>query len=298
MKPINRSSSIEVSALVADEFAADISGVQVAALSDDDFDVLYNVWLEYGVVRLRKQSLNDRQLVDFSRRFGELDVAPPNEVQRQSVGDFPEILVVSNIRENGEAIGVLGSAEALWHTDMSYIEMPPKASLLYAIETPDHGGETSFLDMHHACERLDSDTLERISSMHIKHDGSTNSAGYLRLGSVDSDDPRETAGHIHPVVIDHPETGRKALYLGRRHRAWIADMALDQSEAELDRLWHQTLDNARIWTQHWMPGDLVIWDNRAVMHQRNPFDDQARRRMHRTQVRGESVPIGAKHSDA
>lgn len=290
MHPGNRSSSIEVNALVAGEFAAEVSGIQLAAISDSDFDVLYNVWLEYSVIRLRQQALNDQQLVEFSRRFGELDVAPPNETQRQSLDQHPEILVVSNIKEDGAAIGVLGNAEAQWHTDMSYIETPPKASLLYAIETPNEGGETSFLDMHDAFDRLDSDARERVKSMHIKHDGSTNSAGLLRRGFADSDDPRETAGYIHPVATQHSETGRGALYLGRRHRAWIPQLDLKQSEAELDWLWRETLNSARIWTQTWEPGDLVIWDNRAVMHQRNPFDAKARRRMHRTQVRAQTAP--------
>lgn len=285
--------NFDIKPLVENEFAADVSGVQAASVSEGDFDLLYNIWLEYGVVRLRKQVLSDDDLVRFSRRFGNLDIAPPNETVRQSVEGFPEILVVTNVREDGQAIGILGNGEAQWHTDMSYVETPPKASLLYALETPNEGGNTSFIDMHHAVETLGSEIVDQLRSMSIKHDASTNSAGFARLGSTHNDDPRRGNGCSHPLIIRHPETGRPALYLGRRHRAWVCGLGLEESEQKLDWLWNQTLAQARIWTQIWQPGDLLIWDNRAVMHQRNAFDDSLRRRMHRTQVSGDSAPAAA-----
>jgi len=294
MKPINRTERFEVNVHVDGEFAADVHGLQIASLSDSDFDVLYNIWLEYSVIRLRGQTLNDNELVTFSRRFGELDLAPKTEGHRDTAPDRPEVLVVSNIVENGRQMGVLGSGEAVWHTDMSYVQMPPKASLLYALETPQAGGETSFLDMHHAYRQLNPLLRERTANLQIKHDGTTSSAGRLRPGMseiADLNDPLQTPGFVHPAVIQHPETTRTCLYLGRRHRAWIPEREPEEADQQLDELWAHTLNTARTWTQTWTPGDLVIWDNRAVMHQRNPFDAKARRLMHRTQVRGETAPI-------
>jgi len=264
MRPVQPTERFEIDVHIDNEFAADVRGLQLASLTESDFDVLYNIWLEYSVIRVRQQTLSDADLVRFSQRFGELDPAPP-----------------------------LGSGEAVWHTDMSYIPMPPKASILYALETPSTGGETSFLDMHHAWLQLDTEAREFAQRTQIKHDGTTSSAGTLRPGmaAIDGlDDPLQTPGCLHPAVIRHPETGNACLYLGRRHRAWIPGMDRTEADAHLDKLWEMTIKTARTWTQTWMPGDIVIWDNRAVMHQRNPFDAHARRLMHRTQVRGETAP--------
>jgi len=293
MRPTQPTARFEIDVHVDNEFAADVHGLQLASLSETDFDVLYNIWLEYSVIRIRQQRLSDAELVRFSQQFGELDMAPPTESADDGVAGFPEVLVVSNIVENGRKLGVLGSGEAVWHTDMSYIPMPPKASILYALETPSTGGETSFLDMHHAWLQLDTKAREFAQTIEIKHDGTTSSAGTLRPGMAaidDLDDPHQTPGCLHPAVIRHPETGNTCLYLGRRHRAWIAGMDRTDADAHLDKLWELTTKKARTWTQTWMPGDIVIWDNRAVMHQRNPFDADARRLMHRTQIRGETAP--------
>jgi taurine dioxygenase len=123
---------------------AEVDGIDLRRITDADFAAVYQVWLEHSVLLFRGQTLDDDDLIAFSRRFGELDFAPIQENGRRFVDGHPEIYVVSNVVENGVAIGSLGAGEAVWHTDMSYLEDPPKASMLYAIEVPPAGGNTGF----------------------------------------------------------------------------------------------------------------------------------------------------------
>ncbi|HYM31581.1 MAG TPA: TauD/TfdA family dioxygenase, partial [Candidatus Cybelea sp.] len=203
---------------------------------------------------------------------------------------LPEIYIVSNVIENGQPIGSLGAGEAVWHTDMSYLDQPPKASMLYALEVPPAGGNTSFCSMYRAYEALPPALQAQIASLRIKHDGTYNSGGYLRQGVIADDDPRTSPGTAHPLVCLHPETGRRMLYLGRRRNAYLMGLALEESEALLDELWSYAERPDFAWTHVWRVGDLVLWDNRCTMHRRDPFDDAARRVMHRTQIKGERRP--------
>ena len=273
---------------------ADIRGVDLARLSDAEFDTIYEAWLHYQVLRFRGQELGDAQLVEFSRRFGDLDIAPPNENGQRFVEGFPEILVISNVVENGIEIGSLGSGEAVWHTDMSYIEHPPVGSILYSWEIPAQGGNTGFLNMYSALAGLPADLRERIFGLRLKHDATTNSAGYLRAGIEDNLDVKTSPGAIHPMVIEHPQTGRPALYLGRRHRAYIVGLPLEESEDLLDELWRHAMRPEYCWHQQWRVGDLLIWDNRCTMHRRDAFDPDSRRIMHRTQIKGGESPRPAR----
>jgi taurine dioxygenase len=133
---------------------AEVGGVDLRRISDVDFAALHHAWLDHLVLLFRGQTLNDDDLIAFSQRFGKLDFAPIQENGRRFVEGHPEIYVVSNVIENGEAIGSLGAGEAVWHTDMSYLEDPPKASMLYAIEIPPAGGNTGFTNMYRAFEEL------------------------------------------------------------------------------------------------------------------------------------------------
>ena len=266
---------------------AEVRGIDVRRVDDETFAWIKTAWLEHLVLLFRGQHLSDGELVAFSRRFGELDIAPPNENGVRSVDGFPEVLVISNVVEDGVEIGSLGNAEAAWHTDMSYIEAPPTGSLLYALEVPPAGGDTGFLNMYQALEALPEVLDRRIEGLAIKHDATTNSAGYLRAGTEPAADLTRSPGACHPTIRRHPETGRPALYLGRRHLAYVPGLALDDSEDLLDQLWAHVTQERFTWHHQWRAGDLVIWDNRAAMHRRDSFDAGARRIMHRTQIKGD-----------
>lgn len=270
---------------------AEIRGVDLRRMDDALFGAIHRAWLDHSVLLFREQALADDDLIGFSRRFGGLDFAPVQENGRASVEGHPEIYIVSNVLgADGAPIGSLGAGEAVWHTDMSYLPRPPKASMLYALEVPSAGGDTSFADMHAAYDRLPDALQRRAEGLRVKHDGTYNSGGYVRAGVTPTDDPRTSPGTLHPLVCRHSETGRRMLYLGRRRNAYIEGLSLAESEALLDEIWSHATADAIAWRHQWRVGDLVLWDNRCTMHRRDPFSADARRVMHRTQVMGEAPP--------
>ena len=268
---------------------AEIRGVDLRVIDDASFAAIHRAWVDHLVLLFRGQTLSDDDLIAFSRRFGDLDWAPIQETGRRFVEGKPEIYVVSNVIENGEPIGSLGAGEAVWHTDMSYIPDPPKASMLYALEVPPSGGDTGFVNMYAVYEALPSALKQRIAGLTVKHDGTYNSGGYVRQGIAATDDPVNSPGAVHPLVCTHPESHRRALYLGRRRNAYIPGMPLAESEKLLDEIWTYVRDEFT-WYNQWRVGDLVLWDNRCTMHRRDAFDSDARRIMHRTQIKGEARP--------
>jgi len=267
--------------------AADIVGIDLSQpLSDATFQAIHDAWMQHLVLRFRGQTLTKEHLLDFSRRFGELDKAPINTRGKPWIDGYPDITVMSNIKVDGEPIGGLGYGEAVWHTDMSYQEITPTGALLYGVEVTRAGGETGFISMYQAYDTLPADLRAAIEGKRIKHDASYNSAGDLRKGFKPVTDPSEAPGAIHPAVIRHPVTGRRALFLGRRPNGYIMGMPLAGSEALLDRLWAHATQPQFAWYQTWKVGDLMMWDNRCTLHRRNAFDPSERRYMLRTQIRG------------
>ncbi len=271
-------------------FGAEIAGLDLRQIDDDAFAAIRRAFIAHSVLLFREQQLSDADLIAFSRRFGPLDMAPVQENGRRFVEGHPELYVVSNVVENGIAIGSLGAGEAAWHTDMSYLDDPPMASALYALEVPESGGDTFFADMYGAYAALPEALRRRIAGLSLKHDGTYNSGGYLRAGLAASDDPRSSPGAVHPLVCTHPESGRSCLYLGRRRNAYLIGLPLAESEAILDALWAVATQEALAWRHRWRAGDLVLWDNRCTMHRRDAFDPGARRVMHRTQIKGKTRP--------
>jgi taurine dioxygenase len=269
---------------------ATVSGVDLRDIDEAAFARIMQAWHDHAVLLFRDQTLSDQDLIAFSRRLGDLDWAPVQETGRRFVEGLPEIYIVSNVLVNGEPIGSLGDGEAVWHTDMSYLDVPPKASMLYSLEVPPTGGNTSFCTMYGIYEALPATLKERIAKLKIKHDGTYNSGGYVRQGVRPTDDPRTSPGAVHPLVCVHPVTGRRMLYLGRRRNAYLVGLELSESEALLDELWEFVDEPRFAWEHVWRVGDLVMWDNRCTMHRRDPFDPNSRRVMHRTQVKGDQRP--------
>ncbi|WP_316160116.1 TauD/TfdA family dioxygenase [Bradyrhizobium sp. SZCCHNRI20481] len=285
----SRSSNIEIIP-TGRQLGAEIRNVDLKHLDDAGFSALLRAFHTHSVLLVRGQGLTDQDLIAFSRRFGDLDWAPVQENGRRFVDGLPEIYIVSNVKVNGEAIGSLGAGEAVWHTDMSYLDTPPIASALYALEIPPVGGNTSFCSMYAVYDALPPELKRRVADLKIKHDGTYNSGGFVRQGVTPTDDPRTSPGAIHPLVCTHPDSGRQMLYLGRRRNAYLVGLGLAESEALLDELWTYVARPEFAWEHVWKVGDLVIWDNRSTMHRRDPFDDHARRIMHRTQIKGTDRP--------
>jgi taurine dioxygenase len=270
---------------------AEISGVDLARLTDRDFVAIEAAFARYSALLFRDQTLTDDDLLAFSRRIGELDPPPIQEHGRQSPAGYPDIYVVSNVLDpQGQPIGALGAGEAVWHTDMSYLDLPPDASMLYALEVPPAGGNTWLCGMHAAWESLSATLKDAIRGRRIKHDGTYNSGGYVRKGVTPTDDPHKAPGAWHPAVCRHPVSGVPLLYLGRRRNSYVEGLSPAESEALLDKLWEHAARPEHTYEHRWRVGDLLLWDNRSTMHRRDPFDANARRVMHRTQIKGKWQP--------
>ena len=252
-----------------------------------DADAMRRALDEHLVLLARDQRLDDPALIAFSRVFGELDPPGPNPYGAPFLPAFPEINVISNVVENGRPIGNLGAGEAVWHADMTYVEKPPGAALLHALEAPEGEGDTYFANQFAAWEALPAGLKRRIEGLRCVHDSAHNSAGMLRRGYFETADVRETPGARQPLVRTDPVTGGKALFLGRRPHAWVVGLEVEESDALLDRLWAHASAPRFVWRHRWRPGDLLVWNNLGVLHRRDAFDAGARRIMHRTQIRGE-----------
>ncbi|MBT3427068.1 MAG: TauD/TfdA family dioxygenase [Gammaproteobacteria bacterium] len=267
-------------------FAAEVSDIDVRSITNDEFNRVYEAWLTYGVLRIRRQHINEDELQAFSSRFGPLEEIPMGRLPESERAKIKNRYVtqLSNILKDGKPIGGLGNAEASWHSDMTYIDNPPPASVLLGIEIPEKGGDTYFADQNAALMAIPDDLLARLRGLSIKHNAAHTSVGKLRPGFEAFDDPRDAPGSVHPVITAHPETGKQALYLGRREWAYIPGLELDDSEALLDEIWSYAALPENVWQQQWQPFDLIIWDNRRVLHRRDDFNQSARRLMKRCQV--------------
>ncbi|MGY8525327.1 TauD/TfdA dioxygenase family protein [Paracidovorax citrulli] len=276
-----------------DGIGADVVGVDLrAGVDPQQLPDILAAWSEHLVLRFRgNRDLSLDKLAEFSSLFGKLDAAPIASVSMGADHQRPrpDITVISNIVEQGRALGGLGAYEAAWHADMTYNVRPPKGSALYAVEVPPQGGNTQFANMVAAFETLPPELKTMALALECIHDASRNSAGELRFGFEEITDPRRTVGARHPVVRTHPVTGRKSLFLGRRRNAYLFGLPLDESEELLDRLWAHATQRSPVWTQRWEVGDVVLWDNRCTMHRRDAFDPASRRLMYRTQIAGEDV---------
>ena len=230
-------------------FGADITGVDLANLTDNAFEAIYRAWLTFGVLRFKGQTLNKDSLQTFSQRFGPLEQIPTGRMTEEQKARLGNLFVtpISNIKVDGKPIGGLGDAEATWHSDMTYVELPPPASVLLGVEIPQNGGDTYFADQRAALASLPDTLRQRIDGLTIKHNAAHDSVGNLRSGFERFDDPRDAPGAVHPIIRKHNETGEACLYLGRREWAYIPGLPLDESEALLDELWSYAI-----------PADFVV----------------------------------------
>ena len=267
----------------------EIDGIDVSKpLPQADIDAIEAAWRERLVVVFHGQSLSDPQLIAFSKNFGELDPPGPNPYGEPFNKAHPELNVISNVVERGKPIGNLGDGEAVWHADMTYVDLPPKAAMLHALEVPppEAGGNTYFANMFEAYETLPADMKRAADGRIAVHDASRNSAGMLRKGFKEISDVRETPGAHHPLVRTDPKSGRKALFLGRRPNAYVLGLEVAESEALLDALWTHATQPRFVMCHEWTVGDLLMWNNLSVLHRRDPFDPKTRRVMHRSQIKG------------
>jgi len=268
---------------------AEIIGLDIAKpITEEDFARIHRAHLDHHVLVFRNQQISPQEHIDFSRRFGPLEIHVLHQFQLRN---HPEILIVSNIKENGEPIG-LGDAGVYWHSDISYKPKPSLGSLLHAQELPSEGGDTLFADQHLAWESLPDDLQQRILPLKAEH---SYLAKYEELRAKNPWRPKlsqaqidQVAPAVQPVVRTHPETGRKALFVSEHFTTRIVGLPQDESDALLAELFAHSVKPEFVYRHTWAPHDLVFWDNRSLMHLAAGTPDHLRRRLNRTTIVGDT----------
>lgn len=274
-----------------DALGAEVIGLDLSApLAAGDFARIHRAHLDHHVLVFRHQRITPDEQVAFSRRFGPLQV---HVLKDFALAGHPEVLIVSNIKENGKPIG-LGDAGHFWHSDLSYKERPSLGSLLHAQELPAEGGDTLFANQHTAYEALPKELRELVATLFAEH---TYLARYEELRARSPWRPRLTQAQIdevkpviHPVVRTHPETGRKALFVSEHFTTRIVGLPEDESRAVLDELFALSVKPEHVYRHRWQPHDMVFWDNRSVQHLAAGTPDHLRRKLYRTTIEGD-VPF-------
>lgn len=279
---------------------AEIQGVDLSKTIDDPvFEKIVEAWHEHLLLIFRGQTLTPEQHIEFSRRFGGLEIHPnPKHLLRE----HPELLHLTNrLGESGEALG-LKDGGSDWHSDLSYMKAPSMGSLLYALQVPKVGGDTEWGNMYSAYDTLPEATKARIEGLNAIHQFDHNANprltppdGVVRnqsaTGSIWDAKSAETKARTpnvpHPIVRVHPDTGRKALFINRRFTIAVEDMDADEGENLLLELFDHCEQPQFIYRHIWRAGDLLMWDNRCTIHVAcGGFNLPEIRQMHRTTLTG------------
>ena len=271
-------------------FGAVITGVRIPELDQPAWQALHETWLKYALLIFPGQFLKKDEQIAFAKRFGPLEF---------------EMGAVSNVREDGtlrleaegdDVVKILKGNEG-WHADSTFKPIQAKGAVFSAEGVPTVGGHTGWADMRAAYDALDDATRAKIAPLQAYHSlhysqsriGHVPKAGtedYRRLGFAGDEDV------LRPLVKTHPDTGRKSLLIGR-HAHNIPGLAKDESEKFLDGLVLFACQRPRTWHHDWQPGDVVVWDNRCLLHQATPWDMSQRRIMWHSRIAGDPASEAA-----
>ena len=268
---------------------AELRGLDLSQpLSEADVAAINKAWHDHLVILFRDQKLTQEDQLRVTSYFGPIGALgrPPKYFPPGFNSLLPGIMMISNIRENGEPIGALPDGEMMFHHDMIHHDLPHDATMLYALEIPTHGGDTLFASGYAAYETMDPALKAKLEGRRARH--------HYNYGSTQKGDGKGTeafAQSVHPIFRTHDKTGRKATYVNRLMTVGIEGM--DESEAQplLDALFDQTERPEFVYRHRWRVGDLLLWDNRCSTHARDDFPADQRRLMLRTTVAGSVIPV-------
>lgn len=270
---------------------AEITGLDLhRPVSDQDIASIRATLVKHGVVVFRDQRITPEQHVAFSRRFGPLQV---HVLNRFRLADHPEILIVSNVIENGQPIGLV-DAGADWHSDLSYMPTPSLGSLLHSQELPAEQGDTLYANMFNAYDTLPADVKKILEGRRAVHSYVYRYKRLQKLSPWRVDLTQKQIDEVppveHPVIRTHPESGRKALFVSEGFTSHIIGLPQDESDALLKFLHEHTIRPENIYTHKWQAHDIVFWDNRSTVHYAAITPQHLRRTLYRTTVEGD-VPF-------
>jgi taurine dioxygenase len=263
---------------LAESFCGEVSGIDLSRLEDAAGAAIKSAWLSHKVLVFHDQELDEDDLVEFARRLGDVEI----HLRQTRTSGRREVMLVSNKKENGQPIGRLGNQELNWHMDQIFMAQPTAGTILYAIEVTPEGGDTWFCDLGAAYDSLPPDLKARVEGRRGVHSAAT---ADRRVGIQLTEEQRQKAPEVvHPLVRTHPLAGAKGLYFSMNHTARIDGLPEDESLELLDELRRHATQPQFVYAHHWRVGDLVLWDNAATMHRRDPFPDHFSRLMRRVGI--------------
>jgi taurine dioxygenase len=265
---------------IAGSLGAEVLGVDLGAINDEVFDEVHRALVENQVIFFREQSLDLDQYLAFARRWGKIAIYP----YMKGLPTHPEILEILKTEKDTYAFG------NIWHTDSSFLAIPPKVTMLYALEIPPVGGDTAFTNLYMAYDTLSEGMKALLDGLKVMNVGDQPVARFTELSNMQAQDPGKVqVKTLHPLVRTHPESGRKALYVGG-HSVHFEGMTKEESAPLLNYLKSHATTPEFTCRFRWRPGSIALWDNRCTLHY--AIDDYAgqRRRMHRIIVEGDEAP--------
>ncbi len=267
-------------------FVGEVAGIDLSKpLDADTVQQIKQAWWDHSILVFRDQDLTQEQHVAFSQNFGELQ---GHTVKDWLLPTHPEILVLSNRGRGG--VKPLENGGAYWHSDITYEAVPPMGSILHGLTVPPEGGDTLYADMYAAYEALDDQTKalvdDAVAIHNYKHRYMLMAEGGKRPDPTEQQ-LAEWVDVEHPVVLRHPDSGRKALFVNEGFTVSIKGLGKDESNALLARLYEHSVRPDFVYAHAWRPHDIVMWDNRCTMHSATPYDAESyERTMHRTTIKG------------
>jgi taurine dioxygenase len=266
--------AVSVSRL-AESFVGEVSGVDLAAPSPAELAAVKDAWLAHKVLVFHDQRLDEDGLVGFAEKLGDVEI----HLRQTRTTGRREVLLVSNIKEDGKPIGRLGNQELNWHMDQIFMAQPTAGTILYAVEVTPEGGSTWFCDLGAAYEALPAYLRTKVEGQQAVHSAAT---ADRRVGIQLTEEQKRNAPEVvHPLVRTHPLAKEKALYFSMNHTARLDGLSEEESLPLLDQLRAHATQPRFVYAHHWRVGDLVLWDNACTMHRRDPFPDEYPRLMRR-----------------
>lgn len=267
---------------LSESVGAEVLGIDLREpVSDAVFEQILQTWYDNCVILFRGQDLSEDQQWEFGTRFGPLSGGHIKELEAGRSG----VVYISNIREDGKLKGILPDGEMQFHSDQCYRELPSQGTMLHAIKIPKEGGNTLFANCYAAYETLPEDLKKRIDGLKALNIYDYN----LNPTQRTKDESSSAPSWVHPVVRTHSVTGRKALYVNRLMTARIEGLPDDESEELLNTLFDHIEQRKFIYEHVWKSGDVLLWDNRCVLHARTTFDPSETRLLRRITLKGEPV---------
>jgi taurine dioxygenase len=263
---------------LSESFVGEVAGVDLARLDEAETQAIKAAWLAHKILVFHDQQLDEDGLVAFAERLGDVEI----HLRQTRTTGRREVLLVSNVKEDGKPIGRLGNQELNWHMDQIFMAQPTAGTMLYAESVTPEGGDTWFCDLGAAYAALPADLKARVEGRRAVHSAAT---ADRRVGIQLTEEQRRNAPEIsHPLVRTHPLAGEKTLYFSMNHTARIDGMSEDDSLELIEALRRHATQPQFVYAHHWRVGDLVLWDNAATMHRRDPFPDHFPRLMRRVGI--------------